>query len=266
MKKKNIEKIMESSQSRFDEYAELLARRDQLNKEAGSILTCYTQEFGEQLIANFKLKLECIKMKKNISYCRRMINRGVKINVNNMTESVEKEMALYNAQLADMQGQYENAKKSKSVGEFRFSRSKKIYRRLSKLVHPDMNKLTEENEDLQELWNRIVVAYHESNVEELDDLEILVHKKLEDLGVDETKIEVEDIEERIERVERQINDILSTEPYTFREVLADDERKADYHNTLNEEHSNYEEYLETLKKALNELLLGKGMNTTWEMN
>ena len=266
MKKKNIENVIDNDRIRFDEYAELLARRDQFNKEAAAILTVYTKEFGEQLIANFEIKLECIRMKKNISYCRRMINRGVKINVNHMNESVDKEMTLYKVQFADLQKSVEQAGKAKNVGEFRYSRAKKIYRRLSKLIHPDMNQMTEENEELQELWNRIVEAYNASDIEELDDLEVLVRKKLEELGEDGFRMDVENIEERIERVERQINDIITTEPYIFKGILESEERKAALHNTLKEEHADFEEYLETLKKALSEILLGKGLDTTWEMN
>ena len=87
----------------FDEYADLLARRDQLLKDSESYKICYTKEFGEQLIDNFELKLECIKMKKSISYCRRVLNRGETINVNAMMEAVESEMTLYKVQLMDKQ-------------------------------------------------------------------------------------------------------------------------------------------------------------------
>ena len=173
MKKKKIENVIDNDQIRFDEYAELLARRDQLNKEAAAIMTVYTREFGEQLIANFEIKLECIRMKKNISYCRRMINRGVKINVNHMNESVDKEMTLYKVQFADLQQSVEQAGKAKNVGEFRYSRAKKIYRRLSKLIHPDVNAKTETDEKLRELWERVSVSYHTSNAEELENLENL---------------------------------------------------------------------------------------------
>ncbi|MBQ7557978.1 MAG: hypothetical protein IJT00_07930, partial [Lachnospiraceae bacterium] len=63
--------IMEGSRARSEEYEELLLRRDQLYREAGSYMTAYTREFGDLITSNFELKVECIKQKKTISYCRR---------------------------------------------------------------------------------------------------------------------------------------------------------------------------------------------------
>lgn len=252
-------------EDRFDEYAELLARRDQLFKDCHSIQLCYTKEFGGQLIENFELKLECIKLKKSISYCRRVLNRGQNINVNSMNEAVEQEMTLYKLQLGDMKRDLKAAENTTTVDAFRLSRSKKIYRRLSKLIHPDVNSKTETNDKLRELWERISEAYQHSNVDDLEDLEILVKIALEDLGDEGFELDLEDIEDRIERIEKQINDIVSSEPYIFGEILESKEKIESLHNQLYEEYKDYETYLETLKKALEELLIGNGFNTTWEL-
>ena len=175
-------------------------------------------------------------------------------------------MKLYKVQLMDMQMDLKAANNSKTSDSFSVSRSKKIYRRLSKLIHPDVNAKTESNEKLRELWERISVAYHTNNAEELENLEILVRKALEELGDEGFEIDMEGIEDRIDRVERQINDIITSEPYTYKEILASKDKIEAFRNQLTEEYKDYEEYLETLKKALNEILLGKGINTTWEMN
>ncbi len=253
-------------EDRFEEYAELLVRRDHLFKECTSIQLNYNKEFGEQLIKNFELKLECIKLKKSISYCRRVLNRGQKINVNSMNEAVDKEMVLYKLQLGDMKRDLRAAENSVTVDAFRLSRSKKIYRRLSKLIHPDVNVRTENNEQLRELWERISEAYQHSDVDDLEDLEILVKKALEDLGDDGFEIELGDIEDRINRIENQISEIIITEPYIYNEILESKEKIEGLHNQLNEEYKDYETYLETLKKALNDLLLGSGISTTWKMD
>lgn len=250
----------------FDEYADLLSKRDQLIKDSESYNICYTKEFGQLIIANFELKLECIKLKKSISYCRRVLNRGQNINVNSMNEAVESEMTLYKVQLRSMQSELKTAENSKTVDSFRASRSKKIYRRLSKLIHPDVNAKTETNEKLRELWERVSAAYHTSNAEDLEDLEILVRKTIEDLGDAGFEIDLEGIEDRIDRVEHQINDIITSEPYTYKDILSNKEKMDSLRKQLEEEYRDYGEYLENLKKALNEILLGKEISTTWEMN
>ncbi len=266
MKKNSIVKVMESTEKRYAEYEELLIRRDQLSREAGSILTAYIKEFGDQINANFELKIKCIKTKKAISYCHRMMNRGLTVNVDLMNEALEKEMKLYNDQLHDMLEDTKNAKNSKLIDDFRLSRAKKIYRRLAKILHPDMNAATRENDRLRDLWDRIYQAYLHSDDDELENLEALVHRAMEDLGEEATDYNTDNLEERIEKIENQINDLLSSEPYIYKEYLLDDEKKANYRAQLEDEHAEYEDYLATLTSALNDLLKQGGVTITWQMN
>lgn len=266
MSRNNMIKVNTDEQARYEEYEELLVRRDQLFKEAGSYLVAYTAEFGDLITANFELKVECIKKKKTISYCRRRMNRGLAIDTELMQAEIEQEMKLYYVQLQDMINDTENAKKAENVGQYRFSRAKKIYRRLAKLIHPDINKKTMENEKLKELWMRIVKAYRHSNVDELDDLEVLVRKALDELGEEGLELELSDIEERIERVERQINDILTTEPYTYGEILEYEEKKTAYKEQLQAERDDYQQYLENLTKTLDDMLREGGAKIVWKMD
>ncbi len=261
-----LTEIIDNEQARFEEYEELLVRRDQFLREAGSFLTAYTAEFGDMITSNFELKIECIKKKKTISYCRRRLNRGLPIDTKRMQDEVEQEMTLYYVQLKDMLSDTEKAKNAENVGAFRFNRAKKMYRRLAKLIHPDINKKTAENDKLQELWNRIVKAYNKSDVDELDDLEVLVHRAMEELGEAGFEVDLSDIEERIERVERQINDILTTEPYTYGELLNDEEKKEALKEQLKAEHDDFEQYLESLTKVLDEILSEGGVKIVWQMN
>ncbi|MCR5108011.1 MAG: hypothetical protein K6B28_07585 [Lachnospiraceae bacterium] len=264
MNKTGLAEVIDSEQARYEEYTELLVRRDQLIKEAGSYMTAYTAEFGDLITANFELKIECIKKKKMISYCRRRMNRGLAIDATHMQDEIEQEMKLYYVQLKEMMTDTENAKKAESVGEYRFRRAKKIYRRLAKILHPDINKKTMEDENLKELWTRIAAAYQHSDVDELDDLEVLVHRAMEEIGDEGFEIDFSDIEERIERVERQINDILTTEPYTYGEILNDKEKKAAFLEQLKAEKEDYEQYLEILTKSLEEMLNAGGVTLVWK--
>lgn len=261
-----VVEAIENDQTRYEEYEELLLRSDRLYKEAGSYLTSYTAEFGGLITAVFELKIECIKKKKTISYCRRRINRGLSINATHMNEEIEKEIQLYYAQLKEMIADHEAAKNAKVAGEFRFNRAKKLYHRLTKQIHPDINKKTNENETLKDLWLRIVRAYHKNDVEELEDLEVLVRKALEELGDDWFEADFSNLEERIKRVERQINDIITTEPYTYGEILDDEEKKAELRAKLQAEHDDYETYLKILQQTLDDMLSDGGVELIWKMN
>ena len=246
-----------TTEQTLKEYEELLVKRDQYYKEAASYQTVYISEFGELIDANFELKVECIKVNKTISYCRRRMNRGLAVDVARMQSEITQEMTLYYAQLKEMQSETEAAKAAPFLSEYQVSRSKKIYRRLAKKLHPDINKKTAITPSLQDLWNRIVIAYHKSDPEALAELEVLARAEFEKLGDDGWEIAFDDIEERIERVEREINEILTTEPYTYRALLEDEEKKKAHRAELEEEHEDLTRYLAELRKTL-EAMLAEG--------
>ncbi|MCR5800298.1 MAG: hypothetical protein K6G69_09505 [Lachnospiraceae bacterium] len=259
-------KVTDKDDEKYEQYEELLVRRDQLFKDAGSYMTGYTLEFGEMINANFELKVECIKKKKTISYCRRRINRGLKIDTLHMQEEIEAEMKLYYSQLEDMSRELTDAKNAETISEYRLVRAKKIYRRLAKKLHPDINPGTKKDESLRELWQRITEAYRKSDIDELEDLEALTKKTIEDMGSEKFEIKIKDIDKRIERVERQINEILTTEPYIYGELLRDETKVKNMKESLQSEHENYEQYLEILTKDLEEILREGGATLIWTMN
>lgn len=261
---KNSYSIATVENKRYEELEELLLKRDQLFRESGSYLTAYTKEFGDMLTANFELKVECIKKKKTISYCRRRLNRALPIDVSRMQSEIDHEMTLYYTQLKEMLENTDLAKKAKTISEFRLSRAKKIYRRLTKLLHPDINKKTAENERLMELWTRIAAAYQKSDVDELDDLEVLARKAMDDLMDDGFELDPDDIEKRIERIEDQINEILITEPYIYKDLLSDEERKRSYKEQLLSERDDYQHYLESLDQTLSDILREGGVKQIWK--
>ena len=251
---------------RYDDYTELLVQRDQLQKEAGSYLVSYTIEFGEQICANFELKIQCIKVKKSISYCRRRLNRGLSVDASKMEEEIDHEMKVYYLQLNEMQTDYDHAKEARTVDGVAVMRAKRIYRRLAKLLHPDINEKTEQNDELMNLWNRIVDAYRSTDAQKLEELEVLAKRKLEELGEEGFEKDYSDLEERIERVERQIDNILNTEPYTYKELLMDEEKKKAFHDTLQAEHDDFEQYLATLQHALDEMMKEEASKVIWLTN
>lgn len=257
---------IDNRQARLEEYTELLLKRDQLLREAGSFQTAYTAEFGELITANFELKIACIKEKKMISYCNRRTNRGLAVDVEKMQEEIDREMLMYYKSLVELTVSTEQAKNARTINQYDYSRAKRIYRRLAKQIHPDIFQLSEFDEELKDLWDRITDAYHHSESEKLEELEVLVQDKLKRLGKEALPMKVDRIEQRIESVEREINEILTTEPYLYGELLSDKAMVEAHRAQLQAEHDDYEAYLAELKKTLEGLLNEGGIRLVWNMN
>ena len=78
-----------------------------------------------------------------------------------------------------------------------------------------------------------------------------------------TNVEIDDIDERISRLEHEINCIITTEPYTFSELLSSEERINEKKKALNNEISEYKKYSSELTEMLQKILSDGGATLTW---
>ena len=183
-----------------------------------------------------------------------------------MMEEIETEMAIYYEELHELILQYESGKNSVTVEDERIQRTKRLYRKLAKKLHPDINKKTMEHPKLWELWNRIQKAYNHSDVEELENLEVLAGRLLADLDGTVFEYAFSDVEERIKRVENQIKEILLSEPYIYKKLLLDEDKKKQKHKELDLEHEEYTDYLSGLTAEFENMISREGVSILWQMN
>lgn len=256
--------LMRIDQTHYTEYEDLLLERDQLEKEAGSIWIAYVQEFGQLITEVFEEKIECIKRKKTISFYQKAKNQGKNLNTAELQAYLKREMAAYEAHLKRMMLEKEEAERAEVSTPYEVQRSKALYRRLAKLLHPDTHPQVYQNETLMELWQRAVEAYARNDVKALTEIEVLTHKALQ--GTPDEVIQLPDLEERIEKVKTEIQDIISTEPYIYKEILEDEAQKEDLRQELEEELDSYRRYKDQLDATIEELFQEGGLKILWQMN
>ena len=255
--------LIRKEDGQYKKYEELLLKRDQLAKEAESIHIAYMREFGELLLRNFELKIECIRKKKMITYCLEALNHGREIDSDDMSRQIEKEMALYEMELKTMLRDKDTADKAETSTRYKADRAKRIYRRIAKAIHPDINPLTSENDTLRDLWERTVIAYRCNDDDELINLEALVRKAMKDAGEVIDTPTIDNLDERIENLEEEINDIITTEPYIYGDLLSDPDRVEERKNELTKEIEEYEKYSGELQNMLDGLLSNGEGGLTW---
>ena len=249
----------------YSRYEELLLMRDQLRKEAGIYHGLYVKEFGELHLALFEKQISCIKKKKMISYYQMAINRGGVIDQAEIDALLAKEMQAYQQKLQDMLDENSAAKGMKTISSVKLLQIKRIYRRIAKQLHPDINPMTEEIPELMELWNAVMTAYNCNSLEDMEEAEVLVNKALERLDMGYTEIEIPNLAEKIEAVEEEIERIRETDPYQYKYLLDDPEAVREKRRDLEEQIRNYAEYEKELDSVI-EGLLKSGVKIIWKMN
>lgn len=258
--------LVKSTDTKIEEYEDLLLERDQLRKEAGQIWTAYIREFGQLLTDVFEEKIECVKCKKKISYIQKSINSGGVVDRLALQDYLEMEMASYYVRLRRMMEENEKCRKAGFSTPYEVQRSKTLYRRIAKLIHPDINPETDRNETLMELWQRTQTAYGLNDVKALSEIEILVRKAMKDMGDRDIRIEIPDIEERIAELEEEIMEIRDTEPYTLGLYVADRESVEKRKAELTAELEAYRKYHGELETVIEDLLKSGGVKIKWQMN
>lgn len=245
-------------------YEELLLQRDYLRKEAHHFYLLYVETFGDLTTALFKTQIACIKNKKLINHYQRLINCGQAINCESINAIVSEELKSYQQQLETMIEENNAIKNLSQISEYDLLKIKKIYHKLVKQLHPDINPKTSSIPELMELWNAVTTAYQCNALADMEEAEVLVNQALERLNMDVMDIEIPDLSSKIEAVKESIKTIEETDPYQYRFILEDSLLTEEKKQHLKAQISYYENYEKELENIIKELLKRKD-KTIWLM-
>lgn len=258
--------IIKVRNGQYEQYEELLLKREHFLKEASQYLIGYTREFGDLIAEVFEIKIRCIRLKKEIAWCQKRLNQGGKVDLDAMKAEMDRAMAMYYAELADMVRDAENAKSYGVLSPVKVQQVKKIYRELARKLHPDINPKTQKEEKLKDLWNRIAIAYYQNDLEELRELKVLTIAALKESGDGGIDVEIPDLDRKIAQLEDEIGEIVTTEPYTYKELLRNPEQIAQKRAALESEKTEYLAYSDRLQETMDTMLLKQGGHLIWQMS
>lgn len=260
-------KPVKAENTQYDQYEELLLERDRVRKEAGQVWTVYVKTFGQLMTNVFEEKVACIRQKKLIGYYQAAANRGEAIDAGALDRKLEQEMSAYQAELRRMIKEHKECMGAGVSTNYEVERAKTLYRRLAKLLHPDIRPETDREEVLMKLWVRITESYGCNDVKALAELEVLARKALADLAIDTAaRVEIPDLEDRIAQVRKEIEDIKSKEPYTYRALLEDEEAVERKKQELTSELETYKKYHKELTELTEKILREGGVQIIWRMD
>ncbi len=260
-----MDEIIKVKNEGYAEYEEVLLERDNVRKEALHWKMEYTREFGKLIADLFEMKITCIKKKKIITYCQAEVNKGKDIDHDAMFAYINQEMQEYNRQLQQMIDENEAANSGRQISTSAATKIKKIYHRLAKMLHPDINPKTDEIPELKRLWHMIVVSYNANDLEELETAEVLVKKALEEVGWENIVVEIDNLPEKIQRVRDEIIEIKGEDPYQYKFLLSDYEAVQEKKEALQKEMQEYMDYEKELDTMM-EQFLSSGVSFKWTMD
>lgn len=260
-----MSEIIKIKNSGYSKYEEVLLRRDFIRKEAFSWQIKYMATFGDTITTVFKNKIECIKKKKMLSYYQKALNKGERINQKDMQKLIAKEMLEYDKQLKEMIDENDRARNLKPISYSRLEKIKKLYHKLVKQLHPDINPKTNENPELKNLWNMIVVSYNANDLKELEEAEVLVNRLLNELELKNIELEIPNLAEKIEKIKEEILEIKSRIPYQYKYLLQDSDAIAKKEEELAKELKEYEDYERELDEILKQIVEKGGFSLPCQM-
>lgn len=258
-----MSEIINGKNSGYDRYEELLLKRAALRKECFQLEQAYTREFGEAILALYKLQIECAKKKKTIEFCQTALNRGEEPEEAELQEFILQETRELREHFEKLSEEYNTAKSAVKITEADVAKIRQIYRRTAKLLHPDLHPEVAESEELQDLWNQVSAAYACNDLKELEELEVMVAAALADHDGEEWKVEVPDLDARISSLEAEIEGITGRDPYQYKFLLEDPIAVADKKKDLQGKIGEYEAYAAKLDEILASVL-PEGMIVIWD--
>lgn len=242
--------IIKLTDGDLDLYQELLLRRDEVRKEAEHTLLKYTAVFGDITTEIFLIKIECIALKRAISYCVTKKNQGEKADKGQIDQIKKQSMADFQSRVDDMIKKNQIAKNGKQISAFQADEIKRIYRKIAKLLHPDISPVTNQYPELLRLFHRVVTAYKSNSYNEMKELEVLVSAALDKIGQKSFSISILDLKVKISQLEEEIHTIITTAPYIYSGILNSTERTEEQMEEYRQEKQEYLNYKAFLEKEL----------------
>ena len=103
---------------RYQEYERQILLRDQLRKEAAGIWLLYMKTFGDRMTESFQLKVECIRIKKEIGFIMQSVNADKTLRMDEMEKYIQREMQAYQKELDQLVQDAEDGLNAKISTEY----------------------------------------------------------------------------------------------------------------------------------------------------
>ena len=238
----------------------LLLERDELQFViCKNIETEYMLKLGSIEYKTYESQCTFLRLKRKIELIQAKKNRQEKIIISDIEETLDIEFAEYQKQLDEQIDKMNDALK-RSKAEFLSDEDnrelKKLYRKIVKSLHPDINSNVSEAQ--LQLFDNAVSAYKNGDLETLRIIgEMVGNNPLPEQNKDAMTQLVEDRERLhglLKSIRESIDNIKTEYPYTMKDIVEDTEKPEQKKQELESIIKQYNELIVILKTKIKEML------------
>ncbi len=242
------------------ELSMLMLERDELKFViCKNIEAEYMLKLGGLEYKAYEAQCNVLRLKRQLELMQARLNRQESIVMAVIETILNTEFAEYQKKLDEQVGKMNEAIERSNadvLSEEETKELKKLYRKIVKALHPDMNPNITDAQ--RQLFDNAVMAYKNGNLDALRAIAGMIGDA--DLQVNQTDAKARLLEEKksleklLENVREEIQTIKSEYPYTMKELLADDEKVEARKRELELIISKYEEIAGVYKARIDELM------------
>lgn len=255
-----VQKLKDEVEKLKTELSMLLLERDELKFViCKNIETMYMVKLGALEYKAYKAECTALRLKRKIELIQAKKNRREKIVPADIEEALDREFAEYqeklNAQIDKMNSAIDRIKAG-VLSEEENKELKRLYRKIVKTLHPDVNPGASKAEI--RMFNNAVTAYENGDLETLRLIDAMTDSReiieKEHNGADELLKERNRLKEMLDKVRKSIEKIKSEYPYTMKAVVEDPEELEMEKTVLEDVLKMYREMIEIYEKKLDEMM------------
>lgn len=256
----DFEKLKSEVEKMRTELSMLLLELDELQFViCKNIETEYMLKLGSIEYKAYKAQCAALRLKRKIELIQAKKNRQEKVIISAIEETLDSEFAEYQKQLNEQIDKMNDAlKRSKAevLSNEDNKKFKKLYRKIVKALHPDIN--PDVSEAQVQLFDNAVSAYKNGDLNTLKIIgEMVGNSPLPEQHKDaltQLNEEKERLQNLLKVIRDSIEQIKSKYPYTMKEIIEDEEQTEQKKKELENILSQYNELISIYKAKIEEMI------------